>query len=103
MNENLTPEQIALRLRLSKNLKKLRAAQKISQEGLADRAGLHRTYVSQVERMVTNVSLDNICLLAVALGSDPATLFAATVEQSERQEGAEHPLKKKARRVTTKI
>ncbi|WP_175772474.1 helix-turn-helix domain-containing protein [Paraburkholderia phenazinium] len=103
MNENLTPEQAALRFRLSKNLKKLRAAQKISQEALADRAGLHRTYVSQVERMVTNASLDNICLLAVALESDPATLFAATVEQSERQEEAEHPSNKKARRATTKI
>ncbi len=53
--------------------------------------------------MVTNASLDNICLLAVALESDPATLFAATVEQSERQEEAEHPSNKKARRATTKI
>lgn len=76
MNQDLIPEQAALRRRLSKNLKKLRTAQKISQEGLGSLAGLHRTYVSQVERMVTNLSVDNIALLAKALGIDPAELFA---------------------------
>ncbi|WP_207000776.1 helix-turn-helix domain-containing protein [Trinickia mobilis] len=80
MNEKLKPGQAALRSRLSKNLKKIRAAQNISQEELGDRAGLHRTYISQVERMVTNISLDNIYLLSEALSVDPAELLAPVDE-----------------------
>lgn len=49
-------------------MKIFRSKRDISQEALADRAGLHRTYISQVERELTNVSLDNIVLLAEALG-----------------------------------
>lgn len=82
MNEKLTPGQAALRNRLSKNLKRIRAAQNISQEELGDRAGLHRTYISQVERTVTNVSLDNIYLLAEALRVDPAELLAIVGEET---------------------
>ncbi|WP_334011493.1 helix-turn-helix transcriptional regulator [Burkholderia cepacia] len=83
MNEKLKPGQAALRSRLSKNLKRIRAAQNISQEELGDRAGLHRTYISQVERTVTNVSLDNIYLLAEALSVDPAELLAIEREETE--------------------
>jgi|GEM_PF-989280 len=102
MTEKLKPGQAALRGRLSRNLKRLRAAQKISQEELGDLAGLHRTYVSQVERTVTNVSLDNIYLLAEALKVDPADLLANS------EEGAEVPSVdsdggKKARRPSSKI
>lgn len=52
-----------------------RAALGISQEELADRAGLHRTYVGDVERGERNVSLVNIAKLAKALGSSPSELF----------------------------
>ncbi|MDP9412720.1 MAG: helix-turn-helix domain-containing protein [Pseudomonadota bacterium] len=47
----------------------------ISQEELAERAGLHRTYVSQVERGVVNVSLDNIARLSAALQVEASELF----------------------------
>jgi transcriptional regulator with XRE-family HTH domain len=47
----------------------------LSQEELAARSGLHRTYVSSVERGVRNVSLENIFLLARALGCDPRDLL----------------------------
>ncbi len=46
-----------------------------SQEVLAERAGLHRTYVSDVERGSRNVSLENIKRLADALEVSVATLF----------------------------
>jgi CheY-like chemotaxis protein/DNA-binding XRE family transcriptional regulator len=48
----------------------------ISQEELAERAGLHRTYVSDIERGARNVSLESINKLASALEIPIATLFA---------------------------
>lgn len=47
----------------------------LSQEELAEAAGIHRTYVSSVERGRRNVSLDNIIALARALKVDVAQLF----------------------------
>ncbi len=44
---------------------------------MADEAGLHRTYVSAIERGERNVSLDNIEKLATALGTPIAQLFVA--------------------------
>jgi CheY-like chemotaxis protein/DNA-binding transcriptional regulator YdaS (Cro superfamily) len=48
----------------------------ISQEELAGRAGLHRTYVSDIERGARNVSLESISKLARALEVSVATLFS---------------------------
>lgn len=61
--------------RLGANVRKYRDALGISQEELADRCGLHRTYVGSVERGERNVSLANIVLLARALNQAPATLL----------------------------
>lgn len=47
----------------------------ISQEQLAERANLHRTYVSDIERGARNVSLKNIERLARALDISVSTLF----------------------------
>jgi ribosome-binding protein aMBF1 (putative translation factor) len=47
----------------------------LSQEALADLAGLDRTYVSGIERGKRNVSLQNICRLAAALKVEPAHLM----------------------------
>lgn len=58
------------------NLRRLRARQGLSQEALADRAGIHRTYVGSVERAERNVSIDNICRLAWALNVDVRALLA---------------------------
>lgn len=46
-----------LRARLARNLIKLREEKGWSQEDLADEAGLHRTYVSGIERQVRNPTL----------------------------------------------
>ncbi|MBP5972493.1 helix-turn-helix transcriptional regulator [Brasilonema sp. CT11] len=63
------------RLLLSRNLRKYREAAKISQEELADISGLHRTYVSSVERGERNISIDNIERLANALNLKPSILL----------------------------
>jgi transcriptional regulator with XRE-family HTH domain len=46
----------------------------LSQEELAYRAGLHRTYISSIERGQRNVSLENIFAIARALKVTPADL-----------------------------
>ena len=56
-------------------MKLLRTSTGISQEELAERAGLHRTYISSVERAQRNVSLKNIFHIAEALGTTPAELL----------------------------
>jgi two-component system response regulator len=48
----------------------------ISQEELAGRAGLHRTYISDVERGARNVSLESIHRLAAALEVPLSVLFS---------------------------
>jgi two-component system response regulator len=59
----------------------------ISQEELAARAGLHRTYVCDVERGTRNVSLESIEKLARALEISITTLFSyGAAPASERQE-----------------
>jgi len=48
-------------------VRELRIAQGLSQEVLAQKAGLHRTYIGGIERGERNVSLENIQKIAVAL------------------------------------
>ena len=57
----------------------------ISQEELAGRAGLHRTYISDVERGARNVSLESILRLATALEISLSALFSRLGEQSPHQ------------------
>lgn len=52
----------------ARNLRRARRLRDVSQEELALRANLSRTYVSQVESGSRNVSIDNMSLLAQAVG-----------------------------------
>ncbi|HSK97860.1 MAG TPA: helix-turn-helix transcriptional regulator [Euzebyales bacterium] len=47
---------------------------KLSQEELAERAQLHRTYISSLEQGRRNVAVHNVVRLAEALDIDPAEL-----------------------------
>jgi len=60
--QSLTPRQI-----FAKNLRRSRRMMDISQEALALKAGMSRAYVSEVEREIRNISVDNMGLLAEAL------------------------------------
>lgn len=53
---------------LATNLRRVRGNLGLTQDALADEAGLHRTFVGAVERSERNISLDNIEKLARALG-----------------------------------
>jgi transcriptional regulator with XRE-family HTH domain len=53
----------------------LRERSGLSQETLAAKAGIHRTYVGGVERGERNIGLKNIVRLAAALGVHPRELF----------------------------
>jgi transcriptional regulator with XRE-family HTH domain len=46
----------------------------LSQEGLASRSGLHRTYIGGIERGERNIALINIVQLAKSLEIDPGDL-----------------------------
>ncbi len=67
-----------------RNVRKLRRAVGLSQEALADRARLHRTYVSSVERGKRNVSLENIYAIAAALACDPRDLLVPDENGKEK-------------------
>jgi len=54
-------------LRLAERVKTLRRAKGWSQEELAHRAGLHRTFISQVERNVKNTTIESTEKIARAL------------------------------------
>lgn len=71
-------EKHPLNVAFGATLRSLRKQQAISQEELAWRAGVHRTYVTNVERGVCNLSLQNIGKLAAALGKPMASLLADT-------------------------
>lgn len=63
-----------VRKKFGKQLRALREERGWSQEEFADRAGLHRTYVSAVERGVRNPTLSVIERLAKALGMSMADM-----------------------------
>jgi len=56
-------------------VRQLRKAKNISQEELAEKAGLHRTYIGMIERAEKNITLLNIEKLALALNVAVKDLF----------------------------
>lgn len=69
-----------IRRQVGLNLKKYRKAAGFSQEGLALECGLHRTYVSGVERGVRNPTVLVLAQLAEPLGIPSSMLLEETVD-----------------------
>lgn len=65
-----------VRQRLARNLRRLRAEKGWSQEEFADRANIHRTYVSDIERGARNPTITVVERLAVPLGVTVSELLA---------------------------
>ncbi|MCX7995998.1 MAG: helix-turn-helix transcriptional regulator [candidate division WOR-3 bacterium] len=61
--------------KVGKKVKEIRKQKGFSQEELAFRSGLHRTYISDIERGNRNVSVKNIEKIARALGVKPSGLL----------------------------
>ncbi len=60
---------------LGANLKRLRTAKGWSQEDYAFEAGIHRTYISDIERGARNPTIEVLVKLAKPLGVEPADLI----------------------------
>lgn len=64
-----------VRIKLGLRIREIRKNLGYSQEELADKADLHRTYIGAIERGEQNVSIDNIEKIANALSVPIITLF----------------------------
>jgi transcriptional regulator with XRE-family HTH domain len=67
-------------------LQKRRTAKKLSRQALAEKAGLHQTYVGMIERGLSNPSLDAANAIAEALGVPFAKLIAEAETLRRRAE-----------------
>lgn len=68
----------------SNNLRKYRNASGLSQEAFANKAGLHRTYISALECGKRSIALDNIEKIADALEIDAYLLFVNNPDDNEK-------------------
>ena len=72
---SVKPHQCALVAVFAANVRRRRLELGLSQEELAEAAGVHRTYVGMLERCEKNVTIYNIERIAVALQVEPSTLL----------------------------
>lgn len=64
---------------VGERVRALRLELGVSQETLAELAGLHWTFIGQIERGLRNLTLHNLVRLSEALGVDPGELVAGLV------------------------
>lgn len=72
---SVAPQTCHLVAIFAENVRRERLALGLSQEELAERAGIHRTYVGMLERAEKNVTIYNIERIAIALEVEPAVLL----------------------------
>ncbi|WP_199172112.1 helix-turn-helix transcriptional regulator [Limnohabitans sp. B9-3] len=63
----MTNDAAVIAIKISTTVKKRRKILRLSQEAMADKAGIDRTYASQIERGIANPSLFVLCSIAKAL------------------------------------
>lgn len=74
-----------LRLIVAENIRTFRKAQNLTQEKLSELSGLHRTYITEVEKGTRNISIDNVEKLANALKISPAELVTNKIEKDKNE------------------
>jgi len=79
-----------IRTILAENIRRYRRSKNLSQEELAEKCDLHRTYVGSVERCERNVTLSTLELLASAFGiSIPELLTNRECPETEKLDSSE--------------
>jgi transcriptional regulator with XRE-family HTH domain len=71
---------VAGRLLVAKNVRRLRLEKGLSQQEIAERAGIHRTHLVRFENYEVNLSLDVFFAIADALGVEPRELLLPQTE-----------------------
>jgi transcriptional regulator with XRE-family HTH domain len=74
-----------LELLFGARVRELRLARGFTQEELAERAYIHRTYLASIEKGRRNVAIVNVIYLSRALGVIPGDLFAAFTPDALRE------------------
>ena len=82
MTDRLKNAQKTTRSLVADNLKALRRKKGLSQEALADLAGVHRTQIGYIERGTANLTLDNLTLMAETLGVKVIDLLNESPEEA---------------------
>ncbi|TPE62309.1 helix-turn-helix transcriptional regulator [Sandaracinobacter neustonicus] len=70
-------DELGMLTALGAAIRSARQAKELSQEALADAAGIDRSHMGKIERGERNVTILNIARIAKALSSSPSTLLAA--------------------------
>lgn len=65
---------------IGRQLRQLRTGQGLTQEALADAAGLHWTYIGQIERAERNFTVKNVLRLERGLGIGPGELLRGALD-----------------------
>ena len=68
---------------MGQRIRELRSEQGFSQEGFADKCGVHRTFMGTVERGESNLSFQNIVRVATTLGVSLSILFRDLEEKAQ--------------------
>ena len=68
-------EEFDIKIKFGLRLRQLRKEKGISQEELMVATGIHRTYLSEVERGIRNISIINVEKISLALGIDVMEMF----------------------------
>ena len=84
---------------LGQRIRELRTEQGYSQEGFADKCGVHRTFMGTVERGESNLSFQNIAKVATTLGVPLSELFAG-LESKAQNLKVQKPTARKPKRRT---
>lgn len=84
--------------RVGRVIRRLREDSGLSQEALAEESGLHRTYISLVERGRRNISVEALSQIAEALGVYPSLVLSEAEKPDGDAPAATYPAPRRVRR-----